>query len=1356
VAVAELQVEEHPTDLDSHADTCVVGKHALIVHMLDKKVNVTGFDPTQGKMKDLDLVSAALAYDCPISGEAIILMIHQAVHVPTMENDLLCPMQMRMNDVEVHECPKFMEEAPSDTSHTLCVTQNGEDLCIPFGLRGVTSYFPTRKPTTLELAQCRRFDLTAEDPKWDPSSTTFQDQENAQVDSHGMVHDTGDERKNRRFISSVSRSQACDFVNRNSQCSAVLTDINPNLHEDYFVESLVRNVKVASTMTGKRKSVMTAQRLSKNWCIPLASAEQTLKVTTQQGVRTVANPSLSRRFRTNDRQLRYRRLRCDMYTDGLDAKTVPSLRGNKHAQIYATRFGWFRAHPMKAKSETHETVSVLFARDGVPNVMVMDGAKEQTQGEFRRKCREAGCHIRQTEPYSPWMNMAENGVRELKKASARAMLKAHSPKRLWDDCLELQAFIKSHTAGYTFGLNGETPETMLTGETADISEFAEFGWYDWVKFRDTVVPYPQDKLVLGRYLGPSTDIGPAMTAKILKANGQYVHRSTLRGLTDDEVQNPDELKLRNLFDEEITQRLGPKATQDDFDNNPDIETANPDLYEDAVQAESFAQDREDIPDNAYDTYIGAELVLQKGDAVTAATVKRRKLDEFGNATGKANTNPILDTRQYILEFADGAEAEYSANVIAENMWAQCDDDGYQYRLMEAIVDHKFDEDAVKRADGFVVVNGRKHRKKCTKGVQLCIQWKDGSTSWERLADVKESNPIEVAEYSVARGINDEPAFAWWVDFTLKKRARIIAAVKKRVIKKTHKFGIRVPNNVNEAHALDKENGNTLWGDAIAKEMTNVRVAFDIKEKDTTPPVGYQEIRCHGIFDVKMDGFARKYRMVAGGHTTEAPKTLTYASVVSRESVRIVLTMAALNDLEVKAADIQNAYLTAPVSEKIWTRLGPEFGEDAGKVALIVRALYGLKSAGASFRNHLADYMRELGYESCKADADVWLKAETRPDGFKYYSYVLCYVDDVLCVHHDSMQILLNIGKRFPLKKGSVGDPDIYLGAKLRKVTLENGVEAWSMSPSKYVQEAVKNVKNYLQEKEPGRPWPKKAPTPFSKDYRPEIDISPELGVDDATYYMSQIGILRWMVELGRVDIITEVSMLASQLACPREGHLEAVFRIYAYLDNKHNSRMVFDPTYAEIDMSSFKQCDWKEFYGEVSEPLPPNMPEPRGKEIEIRLYVDSDHAGDQLVRRSRTGYFVFLNMAPLIWFSKRQPTVETSVFGAEFVALKNGMETVRGLRYKLRMMGIPIEGPTFAYGDNMSVIHNTQRPESMLKKKSNSVCYHYCRESVAMGECMTGHVPTKLNPADLCTKVIPGGAQRDYLVTRILYDITTT
>ena len=99
------------------------------------------------------------------------------------------------------------------------------------------------------------------------------------------------------------------------------------------------------------------------------------------------------------------------------------------------------------------------------------------------------------------------------------------------------------------------------------------------------------------------------------------------------------------------------------------------------------------------------------------------------------------------------------------------------------------------------------------------------------------------------------------------------------------------------------------------------------------------------------------------------------------------------------------------------------------------------------------------------------------------------------------------------------------------------------------------------------------------------------------------------------------------------------------------------------------------------------------------------------------------------------------------------MEALRGLRYKLRMMGVPLSGTSYIYGDNMSVIHNTQRPESTLKKKSNSICYHAVREAVAMGECLTGHVRSTDNPSDLCTKVISGGTKRNNLVSMILYDI---
>ena len=198
---------------------------------------------------------------------------------------------------------------------------------------------------------------------------------------------------------------------------------------------------------------------------------------------------------------------------------------------------------------------------------------------------------------------------------------------------------------------------------------------------------------------------------------------------------------------------------------------------------------------------------------------------------------------------------------------------------------------------------------------------------------------------------------------------------KRYHKRTHKFGIEVPKTYDDCVRIDTANGNTLWQDAVHQEMSKVRIAFKILDDEAAVPPTFQEIRCHLVFDVKMEDFRRKARFVAGGHMTDAPATLTYASVVSRETVRIALTLAALNDLEVKTADIENAYLTAPVTEKIWCILGPEFGDDAGKKAIVVRALYGLKSAGAAFRNHLADCMRRLGWESCKADQDLWMKPE---------------------------------------------------------------------------------------------------------------------------------------------------------------------------------------------------------------------------------------------------------------------------------------------------------------------------------------------------------------------------------------------
>jgi hypothetical protein len=357
------------------------------------------------------------------------------------------------------------------------------------------------------------------------------------------------------------------------------------------------------------------------------------------------------------------------------------------------------------------------------------------------------------------------------------------------------------------------------------------------------------------------------------------------------------------------------------------------------------------------------------------------------------------------------------------------------------------------------------------------------------------------------------------------------------------------------------------------------------------------------------------------------------------------------------------------------------------------------------------------------------------------------------MHHDAMSVLDRINKYLPLKPTSVGDPDIYLGAKLKETQLPNGIWAWGLSPSKYVNQAVQNCQTHLTQKLDGRyRIPAKADNPFACDYCPDTDVTDPLDPECASFFQHLIGVMRWMVELGRVDIATEVSMLSSYFALPHEGHLEAALHVMGYLRLKHNSRLIFDPTYPDIVASDFPRHNWTEFYGDVREAIPPKMPEPLGKEVDLRMICDSDHAGCKQTRRSQTGILIYCNLALIIWVSKQQPTIETSVFGAEFVAMKHGIKALRGLRYKLRMMGVPLSGPSYVYGDNKSQVTNSSRPESTLKKKSHSICYHAIRESVAMGESLITHCKTNDNLSDPLTK-LTFGAKRRTLMSNILYDI---
>ena len=574
------------------------------------------------------------------------------------------------------------------------------------------------------------------------------------------------------------------------------------------------------------------------------------------------------------------------------------------------------------------------------------------------------------------------------------MKASNCPLAFWDYCMERRARINNLTAKDLFSLHGSNAYTSLTGEQGDISALCQYNWYDWCYYREQNEQFPFSRELLGRVLGPASGEGNEMAQWVLKANGNVIPRRSLRPLHVDEIHDPVEVKKRETFNSLIERRWGTAIKPPQVSKEED--TWEP--YHDDEETPQQLHDHEDIVDvtgkvlcqqPAYDKIINAEVMLQNGDKLQSAKVLQRSIGPDGTIEGRYNDNPVLNSIIYDVEFPDGTIKEYSANVIAENMLSQVDSDGFSMTVMEGIINHQMDETtAVHKDDRYIVTpSGQRRLRKTTIGWKLLVKWKDGSESWIQLKDLKESHPIEVAEYARSRGISDEAAFAWWVPYTLRKRDIILSAVKSRIRKTTHKYGIEIPTSVEDAERIDRNNGNTFWRDAIQLEMYNVGVAFEILEEGQRAPKGWSSCTAHLIFDVKMD-FTRKARFVLDGHKTADPVGSKYAGVVSRESVRIAFTYAALNDLDICAADIRNAYLQAPSSRKDYIICGPEFGlENVGKIALIHRALYGGKTAGRDFRNHLRSCMRHLQFESCVADPDVWMRPAKKSDGSLYYEYI---------------------------------------------------------------------------------------------------------------------------------------------------------------------------------------------------------------------------------------------------------------------------------------------------------------------------------------------------------------------------------
>jgi len=268
--------------------------------------------------------------------------------------------------------------------------------------------------------------------------------------------------------------------------------------------------------------------------------------------------------------------------------------------------------------------------------------------------------------------------------------------------------------------------------------------------------------------------------------------------------------------------------------------------------------------------------------------------------------------------------------------------------------------------------------------------------------------------------------------------------------------------------------------------------------------------------------------------------------------------------------------------------------------------------------------------------------------------------------------------------------------------------------------------------------PKEFSSPMDEGDHPELDLTPELDIDGIRLYQSLIGALQWVVTLGRFDVFVGVATMSSFRVAPRQGHLERLKRMYGYLKRQPDGAIRFRvgiPDHESRDTP--KQYEWIDsVYGPNEEELPPDMPVPKGKPMRTTCYEDANLLHCLVTGRSMSGVIHLLNQTPIQWFCKKQNVVETATYGSEFMVARQATEQIMDLRYTLRMMGIPLDGPAWMFGDNPSVIMSSTIPHSNLNKRHNALSYHRVREAISAKVLYFIHIDGKLNPSDVMTKFL--------------------
>lgn len=1275
-------------------------------------VNIRGVD--NHELTEIPLVTAAGVIDT--SAGPHIGIFHQYAHHPKQRS--------------IHSSGQ-MEHFGNHVNDRSCrvggtqriVTPDG--ITLPLCVHGGLPYLPLRPPTDHELETFPHIIMTSDDD-WDPTVLDFVygDDDDVWHDAITNIDELSassyffDEFGNYRFRVVASHNiHDCD---PDDVIDACLHDAHSS--DNHFITTTYLNFEHHISRPPPDYDAL-AQYFG--W-LPTNIIKQTLAHTTQW-YRTPASTIYKILRKSPFPAYNIPRRNEDVATDTIFSDVPAIDNGSTMAQMYVGTTTHVRdAYGMKREREFANTLEDCVRERGAMNRLLSDRASVEISERVKNFLRFLIIGAWQSEPHMQHQNPYERSWQTVKHRVNVLLDRSGAPPYTWFLCLTYVLYLLNNTYNDTISA---IPLSALTGSTTDCSPLLQFYWWQKVKYRQADATFPSESLEgSGRFVGFADNVGHAMTFKILTDDTRKViYRSRVR---PDSAAAPnfraDLLRGEDFKDIIIDNPvLKFKHEIENQDDNVLVEPAPPKFNDGNIKSNDGNIESNDENINFYNP----------GDENTPLI---KHVDIIGRTFLMPEGDDGQVLRAKIIEAIDQHEDKVKQHPAYIKFRVNINDDQYdEIMSYEEIMDHiaaTEDNNIYWKYKRIVAHQGPLARDDPDyngSSYNIMVEWENGERTYEPLSFFGKDDPVACAIYGKEHNLLNKDGWKQFrrISKTQKKLNRFINQAKLRSFRTSpkYKFGYEVPRDYAHAIRLDKSFGTLRWRNAITTELEQLHeydTFIDIghKSNDHSKRVeGYKKIKTHLVFDVKHDG-RHKARMVADGHLTDVPVTSVYSGVVSLRGLRIMIFLAELNLLDTWATDIGNAYLEAKTSEKVYIIAGAEFGELQDHVLIIYKALYGLRSSGARWHERFADCLREMGFQPCWAEPDIWM----RKDG-DVWEYIGVYVDDLAIVSRNPKTIIDTLtGPAYNFKLKGTGTIAYHLGMDFYR----DNDGTLVLSASKYIDKMMDSYYRIFGTK-PSTVYR----SPLEPNDHPELDASELLDDEWHQKYQSMVGQMQWAVSIGRIDITTAVMTMSSYSSAPRKGHLERLKRIYGYL--KHYKTAAIRIRTHEPDISDLPtvDTDWSySVYGDGEEEIPFGSPEPLGNYVTLIHYFDANLLHNLLSGKAATGILHLINGTPIDWFSKKQGTPESATYASEFIAGRTCVEQVADLRITLHYLGVPIRGKSVIFGDNQSMVNSSMDVFGKISKRHVMLSYHIVRYAVAHKIVSIHHVDGKINPSDILTK----------------------